>query len=286
MTRQELEKKVIDANAKVAKRENIILKLNNQLERLIAKNADEWDIRMKKDAIEDAVKKLAEVKAVAENWQKKLGEKISKEDFIKANAPQILVDFLNKWKEETIKYYIQRRIDFIEYEKSLRKECLDARREAAHTLPELEYAREWEKEHGELTDSDLLNLYPRRVVDAFLKERKLDYWSVQEKLKAHTDYITTRLVEIRDENERMEWLEKTIEEEKQIKLISIIEKINAVVGTITDASYLSIGMSGEINGVIEGTEGKATVETIGAGGYNIQRFHFRTLVKEWKEGRK
>ena len=283
MTRQELEKKVIDANAKVAKRENIILKLNNQLERLVSKNADEWDIRMKKDAIEDAVKKLAEVKAVAENWQKKLGEKISKEDFIKANAPQILVDFLNKWKEETIKYYIQRRIDFIEYEKSLRKECLDARREAANTLPELERYR-----GKELSDGDLLNLYPWRVVDAFLKERELDYHSVQKKLRQHTDYITTRLVEIMDEAERLEWLENIVEEEKQSKLIAIIEKINAVVGTITDASYLSIGMSGEINGVIEGTEGKATVETIGAGGYNIQRFHFRTLVKEWKEpkGRK
>ena len=83
----------------------------------------------------------------------------------------------------------------------------------------------------------------------------------------------------------MAWLENEIEEEKQYKLISIIEKINKIVGTITDASHLSIGDNGEINGVIEGTEGKATVETIGAGGWNIQRYHLRTLVHEWKEKR-
>ena len=39
---------------------------------------------------------------------------------------------------------------------------------------------------------------------------------------------------------------------------------------------------GDINGIIVGTEGKAKIQTIGAGGYNIQCFHFRTLIHEIK----
>lgn len=54
------------------------------------------------------------------------------------------------------------------------------------------------------------------------------------------------------------------------------------VGTITDAAALYIGPEGDINGIIVGTEGKAKIQTIGAGGYNIQCFHFRTLIHEIK----
>ena len=56
----------------------------------------------------------------------------------------------------------------------------------------------------------------------------------------------------------------------------------STVGTITDASALYIGPEGDINGYIVGTEGEAKIQTIGAGGYNIQCFHFRTLIHEYK----
>ena len=39
-------------------------------------------------------------------------------------------------------------------------------------------------------------------------------------------------------------------------------------------------MNGEINGIAEGEKGRAKVETIGAGGYNIQCYHFRVLVNK------
>ena len=46
---------------------------------------------------------------------------------------------------------------------------------------------------------------------------------------------------------------------------------------ITDCSYIRWGGKC-LDGYIVGKNGKASVETIGAGGYNIQRWHLRTLV--------
>ena len=156
-----------------------------------------------------------------------------------------------------------------------------ARLEALQTLPSLEKYRELYKGR-ELTDYDLANLWPRRDVDAFLSERGLEYRQIQKKLREAGDQITLKLLEIHNEDEREAWLEKTMEEEKRAKLLDLIGRIMSTVGTITDAAALYIGPEGDINGIIVGTEGKAKIQTIGAGGYNIQCFHFRTLIHEIK----
>ena len=77
-------------------------------------------------------------------------------------------------------------------------------------------------------------------------------------------------------------LEKDLTREAERKYDFIIERTNAIVGTITDASNLKIGAKDDLNGYIIGEKGTAKVQTIGAGGYNIQCFHFRTLINEMK----
>ena len=72
-----------------------------------------------------------------------------------------------------------------------------------------------------------------------------------------------------------------MEAEYNRKYDFIIDRTNAIVGQITDATNLTI-TNGELNGVIVGTRGVAKVTTIGAGGCNIQKFHFRTLVSAVK----
>lgn len=76
----------------------------------------------------------------------------------------------------------------------------------------------------------------------------------------------------------MQQLAKDLNEEANRKYDFIIERTNAIVGEITDASGLSVGSKQDLNGFIVGTRGTAKVQTIGAGGYNIQCFHFRTLI--------
>lgn len=281
MTKKELEAKVINAQATVTKRKAVLAKHHEQLAKLIAKGADAFDIRWKEDDIKTATQKLADAERIAQNWQEKLGAQISRDAFIEANTPQVIKDFLEKWKASAIEYYRERRLNFIAYRKELRQKEREARLEALRTLPELERYREIYKDR-EPSDSDLANLWPRKAVEDFLKERGLDYKGVHEKLAARTDAVTNRLLEIRDETERETWLENTMEEEKKAKLADLIGRINKVVGTITDASGLDIGGKGDINGIIIGTEGKAVIETFGVAGYNIVCFHFRTTIREIK----
>ena len=281
MTIKELEQKVINAQGTVAKREAVLAKHRAQLAKMFDRGADKFDISCKESDIKGAIEKLEDARRILANWQEKLGAQVSRDAFIEANAPQVIKDFLEKWKAEAILYFRQRRIDFIEFKAKIRQEEREARLEALRTLPELERMRELYKDR-EPRDYDLANLWPRQPVEDFLKERRLDYRSIRDKLAAHTDGITSKLVEIRDEAEREAWLEKTMEEEKKAKLAELIGRINKVVGTITDATALSIGGKGDINGIVVGTEGKALIETFGVAGYNIVCYHFRTTIRELK----
>ena len=285
MTREELKLKVINAEAKVEKKAAILWKHRRQLDKLIATGADDYAIRSKHRDIGEAGKKLEEARATLENWKEKYAEKIRQDDYLEANAPAILVEFLDDWKRRAIDYYLRRFDSFIEFRKELKQKERAARLEALRTLPELERAREILKDR-EISDCDLANLWPRKPVENFLEQRGLEYHQIKKALGEKCDGTISKMLSFRDQAERAEWLEQFIEQERRAKLLDLIARIMKVVGRITDAGDLTIGPKGDINGIIIGTEGRAKVETIGAGGYNIQCYHFRTLIHEYKEGGK
>ena len=174
----------------------------------------------------------------------------------KANSRnvQALMDFLETWKAESIRWFLE------------------------------------EKEKYEAAKAEYL-----------AKDRELtDKYNSRRRLNLSKEEIRTLLDEGRDLRKRFqeawthvtqfnhgllsweETLEKDLEIEKNRKYDDIIERTNKIVGEITDASNLKVGAKQDLNGYIVGTRGTAKVETIGAGGYNIQRFHFRTLIHEVK----
>jgi hypothetical protein len=77
-------------------------------------------------------------------------------------------------------------------------------------------------------------------------------------------------------------LNTMLDKEVVRKQRNFVKLVSDVVGTITDVAGLYVANNLEINGVVIGTKAKANVQTITAGGWNIQCLHFRVLVHEVK----
>jgi len=243
--------------------------------------SDIYDIERKQDDIKGATKKLIDAEIVLNNWKKKLEAELEKDNFINNGIPQVIKDFMEEWKSSAYDWHIKKYEAYIEFKARLTEEklqiiidCIKTNEKYSHLL----------NEEGEVKDTSeyaLINTRSREI-ENLLKEKQLDYKSIQSRKANFGGQAILKMDEFYNTKERLEWLEKTLEREEKNKLIDLINRINGVVGTITDASQLRVSTKGNLDGIIIGTDGKAKVETVGAGGYNIQCFHFRTLVHEVK----
>lgn len=80
-----------------------------------------------------------------------------------------------------------------------------------------------------------------------------------------------------------EQIEKDNTRDAKNLILDFINRVSEKTGTITSFSNLSLDRDNSgyaiINGIVKGVKGDAKVESIYAGGYNIQRLHIRVLVK-------
>jgi len=90
--------------------------------------------------------------------------------------------------------------------------------------------------------------------------------------------IEKNIIVGRSEKDAHECIEKHIEREVKAKREILFTRIQKKAGNILEA-YLYIGVNGEINGHIKGDIATVNVNTIYAGGHNIQCLHYRVLVK-------
>ena len=65
-------------------------------------------------------------------------------------------------------------------------------------------------------------------------------------------------------------------------VMDLYRRVKNITGDVIDVSGLTLNTDHALDGVVTGKLGKARVETIIAGGYNIQCEHYRALVKEIK----
>lgn len=276
-----LKEKVQKAEEKVNKCKGTIERHKKQLEKKIKSGADKWDIETKEDDIKGAEKKLKDAEIVLSNWEEKLNIKINEQKFIEDNAPQVIKDFLEEWKEMAYKWYVNKYNKYKEFKAELEKKHDTAIIEFVEGNP-----KDFERylEDGKIKEywrNDLINIRGRSL-SAYLKESKLDYLSIKRKREDFAGSTILYMDSIYNEKERLEWLNKTLESDKQAKLLDMVYRITGTVGEITDASHLKINEKGNLDGIVIGKKGKAQIETIGAGGWNIQVFHYRTLIHKIK----
>lgn len=264
-----LEERISKAQETISKKQNTIEKKYKLIEKKKASlikmgidpESDKYEHRDNNEAfwtmcdishlyedIERGSKEIEEKKASLEKYQKDLESELHKAN---SRNVQIIIDFLNAWKEQNIEFYKD------------------------HANRYLEALAEYNKANSEYCDW-WNNHYVRNEVSAEeFKQRREEDRARRKAFKENWSWIAFYM----DKNQLdMEKLQKDLDEEANRKYDFIIERTEEIVTEITDASNLHTH-GGQLNGFIIGTTGKASVNTIGAGGYNIQRFHFRTLVK-------
>ena len=213
---------------------------------------DEDDLKWTNRDLAEAQKKLAE-------WEAELAK--ANDKAASRNVPAI-TQFLDNWKQRMTDYYM-RTFDaypaaYRQYQEDLKPfeigyiQERKMRRERPEEWKEFDRNRKAIKESFQLRFGCLAPYVERAYAPGTFKR---DMW-IFDNLK----------------------LEKDLTEEYNRKYDFIIERTTEIVKVITDASGLTVGDKGDLNGIIIGTNGTAKVQTIGAGGHNIQCFHFRTLI--------
>lgn len=244
-------------------KEKEVAKLEKKLERIRKVEAQNWkdpnpyyyseyDLKYCLKDLDAAQKALADYRAqlTAET------EKANSRDV------EAILTFLEYWKARVTEFYVESFPKYIEalteYHQKNKEHC------------------DWYNNGGRRKDSNW-------------KEIEKEYDEYRQSFKARwmfiTPYVDRRQNRTTYKYEYVlntEKLKKDLNQEADRKYDFIIERTNAIVGQITDASQLRVGNKDDLNGYIIGTKGTAKVQTIGAGGYNIQCFHFRTLIDEVK----
>jgi len=189
-------------------------------------------------------RELEEAQSILKKYEDLLALEINKE-----NAPKIevLVKFLADWKSKANDFYHDEAVRLYDVYKKHQDN-----REKIRTIDDWKTRREEEdKEYARYHDEE--KLYSPVVKN--LRKFKAPYINEVE-------------------------LEKLLNREVKTKYEDLVNRISHVVGEIQDCSRLRIGGNGSINGVVSGNKAEAKIETITAGGYNIQCLHYRVLVNK------
>lgn len=244
---------------RIAGKQKEIEKAQKKLARIKEAQASGWQKNpyyTERD-IDSTEREIARLQRDLDDYNNSLQTEISKAK--SRNVPAI-TNFLNDWKEKSIEYYLD--------QKQRYKEAYEV-----YKQKDREYT-EW-LNHPKMFVPDYDRSNPEH------KELYSQKWKESREYSQQFKDTWRHVMQFNDGSGTWEEnMRKAVEQERIRKYDDIIQRTNDLIGTITDAGGLEVGGKGDLNGIIKGEKGAVRLETIGAGGYNIQRFHFRTLINE------
>lgn len=247
---------------RITGKETEIQKLERKLDRIRKAEASGWKDNpyyYHEDDLKWTTRDLERAREALAGYKDQLATETEKAN--SRNVPAI-VEFLDRWKANVTKFYLGR---FAKYPEALAQYESDMKPYQIGYFAEQKMKKEnpdgykvWKREKNAIKEN--FNL-AYGILDPYLVRK----WNPETESYSLWDFDGDKLA-------------KDLTQEANRKYDNIIERTNDITGTITDASGLEVGEKGELDGYVIGTKGTAHVHTIGAGGYNIQCYHFRVLV--------
>lgn len=238
-----------------------ISKLESKLARIEKAKASNWSNNpyyYHEDDLRWTLKDLAIAREALAKYEAQLTAENEKAASRNVTA---IIEFLENWKVKVMEYYTER---FARYLVALEEYY----RKSSEHCDWFNHGG-WKQENAKQIDEEY-----RKYRKEFNRK-----WGEMERYELREYNPETKQYDRVFNRDR---LQKELDQEANAKYDDIIERTNAICGKITDARGLWVGNKGDLDGIVIGERGTAKVQTIGAGGYNIQCFHFRTLVHEVK----
>lgn len=221
-------------------------------------SSDDWSKGPNISELYSAYRDLGENKFTLKKYQDELNKLTNYENEEKI---EVIWKFLQDWKQRVIDFVKVNAEEYLELKRGYKA----ARDKFNKENPDASY---WKK-----------NQFEREYWDKVLDlTKRVSHINVEYKGDNYFDY-KPEYVSVTINNDE---LNKILDKDIRNKYTRLIEEITSITGEITDATDLSIGGKGDINGIVIGKEGKAKVNTFGAGGWNIQIAHYRTKITEVK----
>lgn len=270
----------------------------------LTRDEDYWNpINQTKKGIKELEERCQKYRdSIAEEEKKNADRKASMESHtvsVNGKDVNVIVEFLNKW-EEKVTTNLMNIFDYYVAESE------NWYNENVKGLDEYKFEHTWGIDTNELEElwakSEYTKFYPTWVdynrkgysrrdpchnaIKEVLDEAKETY-ELMFHPKTIEKYAKTTHRPNRETFETN--MRKAIENEKNRKYDQLIEDVEHIVGKIIDMSHIKVGVKGDLEGYVVGTDGEAELWTKGCGGFNEnvivnvnhgQCFHFRFYVRK------
>lgn len=146
-----------------------------------------------------------------------------------------------------------------------------------------EFLASWRAKVEEDFREAVATKYPEAIAELEASEKyQMAKWDVQQEMRdaVNSRFGSAFMYVWQWRGDMMEErMADMLDRDVEMKKATLLGRITEITGKVTDAK-LYIADDGNINGLVKGENGTAKVQTILAGGYNIQTLHYRLLVHQ------